>query len=247
MIIMIKRSVVALIGGHYLYHLEGTELLPISNPHVIKNPIEENRLLTIFKQVDMTKNFYFSYTYDITSTLQRNLTGCTRAEDGLDGRQWPFNERYAWNSHMLVKAFGDKADDKGVIKSEWAIPLMHGHVDQASMYNSYRQTPDVDEIVELTVLSRVVYVTLIARRSRYFAGARYLKRGVNDEGNVANEVETEQIVFEATTTGFYAPAPRFSDSPDKKTTSEKEPGAGIGKGSKRSRTINPRYTSYVQV
>ena len=90
-------------------------------------------------------------------------------------------------------------------------------------------------------------MTLIARRSRYFAGARYLKRGVNDEGNVANEVETEQIVFEATTTGFYAPAPRFSDPPDKKTTSGNEQDAGIGKGSKRGRTINPRYTSYVQV
>ena len=34
---------------------------------------------------------------------------------------------------------------------------------------------------ELNVLHRVVYVTLIARRSRHYAGARYLKRGVNDE------------------------------------------------------------------
>jgi hypothetical protein len=34
---------------------------------------------------------------------------------------------------------------------------------------------------ELTVLGRVIFVTLIARRSRHFAGARYLKRGVNDE------------------------------------------------------------------
>lgn len=34
---------------------------------------------------------------------------------------------------------------------------------------------------ELTVLGRVIFVTLIARRSRHYAGARYLKRGVNDE------------------------------------------------------------------
>jgi len=32
---------------------------------------------------------------------------------------------------------------------------------------------------------------LIARRSRYMAGPRYLKRGINEEGNVANFVETE--------------------------------------------------------
>jgi hypothetical protein len=31
------------------------------------------------------------------------------------------------------------------------------------------------------VLGRVIYVTLIARRSRHYAGARYLKRGVNEE------------------------------------------------------------------
>jgi hypothetical protein len=38
-----------------------------------------------------------------------------------------------------------------------------------------------DFSTELTVLGRVIFVTLIARRSRHFAGARYLKRGVNDE------------------------------------------------------------------
>ena len=34
---------------------------------------------------------------------------------------------------------------------------------------------------ELTVLGRVLFITLVARRSRHHAGARYLKRGVNDE------------------------------------------------------------------
>ena len=30
------------------------------------------------------------------------------------------------------------------------------------------------------VYGRSIYVTIIARRSRFFAGARFLKRGVND-------------------------------------------------------------------
>ena len=38
---------------------------------------------------------------------------------------------------------------------------------------------------------------MIARRSKEFAGTRFLKRGANDEGHVANEVETEQIVHDA--------------------------------------------------
>lgn len=47
------------------------------------------------------------------------------------------------------------------------------------------------------MLNRNLIMTLIARRSRHFAGARFLKRGVNDQGYVANDVETEQIVYEA--------------------------------------------------
>ena len=38
-------------------------------------------------------------------------------------------------------------------------------------------------------------MVLIARRSRHFAGTRYLKRGLNEEGRVANFVEVEQIIF----------------------------------------------------
>ena len=48
-------------------------------------------------------------------------------------------------------------------------------------------------ILEINVFTRTVYLTLIARRSRHYAGARYLTRGANDEGHVANEVETEQM------------------------------------------------------
>jgi hypothetical protein len=43
-------------------------------------------------------------------------------------------------------------------------------------------------------------VTLIARRSRRFAGVRFLKRGVSDAGCVGNDVETEQIVADVSST-----------------------------------------------
>ena len=35
--------------------------------------------------------------------------------------------------------------------------------------------------VEISLYGRSIYVCVIARRSRYFAGARFLKRGVNDK------------------------------------------------------------------
>lgn len=72
---------------------------------------------------------------------------------------------------------------------------------------------------------------------------------MNDEGNVANEVETEQIVFEAATTGFYAPAPRFPSSVLDELDSDDVNVDDTGKpaAQRPTRTINPRYTSYVQV
>lgn len=38
--------------------------------------------------------------------------------------------------------------------------------------------------------AHLLKLTLFARRSRYYAGTRYKKRGVNRFGHVANEVET---------------------------------------------------------
>jgi hypothetical protein len=48
--------------------------------------------------------------------------------------------------------------------------------------------------VTLSAQGRSFLLTLLARRSRFFAGTRYLKRGLSDAGHVANEVESEQIV-----------------------------------------------------
>lgn len=59
MVAISKRSVVALLGGHYVYHCEDTDLIPISPNHKIDKPAEEQRLMNLFKQVDLSKNFYF--------------------------------------------------------------------------------------------------------------------------------------------------------------------------------------------
>lgn len=59
MIIVTKRSVVALLGGHYVYHCENTEILPVCFNHKIEKTAEELRLMNIFKSVDMKNNFYF--------------------------------------------------------------------------------------------------------------------------------------------------------------------------------------------
>ena len=61
MVLVSKRSVVALLGGHYIYHCENTDMIPVAFNHKIEKPAEEQRLMNIFKQVDLSKNFYFRY------------------------------------------------------------------------------------------------------------------------------------------------------------------------------------------
>lgn len=222
MVLISKRSVVGLLGGHYIYHCDETKILPVCHANVLTNlsgrtkflDQEEARLLHTFKQVDLSKNFYFSYTYDLTKTLQDNLT-----TDDLNRTKettaWGYNEKFIWNHHLLLPAFASSQhkwrENDADAASGWVLPLVYGFVDQA----------------KLCVLNCTIHVTLIARRSRHFAGARFLKRGTDENGHVANDVETEQIVSEALTTPFYAPNTR------KRGESETSLGP------------NPRYTSYV--
>jgi phosphatidylinositol 3,5-bisphosphate 5-phosphatase len=206
MLFVTKRSQVAMIGGHYIYQVDGTELIPITTTSPTrfksdKNP-EESRYVGILNNLDLTRSFYFSYSYDITRTLQHSILRDRKALD--EGLTAPLhadhNDMFVWNHHLLTPA-------KTALKNtyDWCIPIVHGYVDQAALSVYW---------------GRVVYITIIARRSRFFAGARYLKRGANDLGYVANDVETEQIVAEMLTTSFHAPGPALY--------------------------ANPNYTSYVQ-
>ncbi|KAF9201302.1 phosphatidylinositol-3,5-bisphosphate 5-phosphatase [Haplosporangium sp. Z 27] len=191
-----KRSPVALIGGHYVFHINATSTISIHSSTTPTSKLDKNsdeaRYLQMYQMVDLSKNFYFSYSYDITRTLQWNMTRNSHVE----GR----NRMFVWNQYLLENGFTEQMMG---IENQWALPIMYGFVDQS----------------KLSILGRNVFVTLIARRSRFFAGARFLKRGVNDRGYVANDVETEQIVSEMSTTSFY--------------------GAG-------SLHANPNHTSFVQ-
>eukprot|EP00794_Sanderia_malayensis_P000047 gene47-641_t len=282
MILISKRRRVALIGGHTIYKIDDTVMIPIPNDQAkvkFSNP-DEAKYLRIFQNVDLSSNFYFSYSYDPTHTLQYNLApdfglptkfrdptskeeyGDEKQsaevphedfqnveeaesivfEDGLDadlimpcstseesdelvavnnadagkakdsltaskcsssknlfddghesettftsqlktgrsrmGNSVPFRgrpyEKFVWNIHLL-DGFKDQ------VHPDWILYIIHGFVGQSN----------------ICVYGKPIYVTLIARRSNQFAGTRFLKRGANDEGFVANDVETEQIAHDA--------------------------------------------------
>ena len=76
LILITKREVVGLIGLHILYKITDVRYIrlfeapPDALPSVIKS---ELKYLQFFRDVDLTKGFFFSYTYDLTKSLQENV------------------------------------------------------------------------------------------------------------------------------------------------------------------------------
>jgi hypothetical protein len=74
MILVTKRTVVALLGGHYLYHCENTDIVPVAFNHKVEKPAEEQRLMSTFKQVDLSKNFYFRLDRSILFSVSTDVS-----------------------------------------------------------------------------------------------------------------------------------------------------------------------------
>jgi len=92
----------------------------------------------------------------------------------------PFKDMYSWN-YFLTRELED-ITSKSLSSYYWVMPIVHGAFIQR----------------KLSDYGRSLNLTLLARRSRHFAGTRYLKRGVSDRGKVANDVEHEQILHDET-------------------------------------------------
>ncbi|XP_075494550.1 phosphatidylinositol-3-phosphatase SAC1-like isoform X1 [Primulina tabacum] len=170
LILVTKRRQIGCICGHAIYGIDESQIITI--PHVsvqtdVAHSKTELRYKKLLSSVDLTKDFFYSYTYSIMQSLQKNVS--STGEEGM-----PYENMFVWNA-FLTQAIRLRC--KNTI---WTIALVHGHFKQ----------------VRLSIFGRDICVSLVSRRSRHFAGTRYLKRGVNDHGRVANDVETEQIVLD---------------------------------------------------
>jgi phosphatidylinositol 4-phosphatase len=80
-----------------------------------------------------------------------------------------YDDRFFWNNSMLNKLLENKN-----VNNEWIIPIIQGH------YDSF----------EINLNGNNIKYCLISRRSKYRSGARYYSRGINENGNCANFIET---------------------------------------------------------
>lgn len=166
LLLVTKRQYQGSLCGHKVYSISDTALVPLMQASAqAQESMAEKRYRKLLLGMDLTQDFFFSYTYNIAATLQKNLT--------MSAEQDRFDSMFVWNDHLtkpLRLVLGN---------GRWVVPLIHGFWQQRT----------------LAVFGQTLTITLVARRSRHFAGTRYQKRGVNHEGRVANDVETEQIVW----------------------------------------------------
>ncbi|KAF2300907.1 hypothetical protein GH714_018172 [Hevea brasiliensis] len=176
MLLITKRRKIGAICGHAIYAITKSEMIPIPNSSVrsnMTNSKNENRYKKLLCTMDLTRDFFFSYSYHVMHCLQKNLY------NNKIGKAH-YETMFVWNEFLTQ---GIRNNLKNTL---WTVALVYGFFKQ----------------VKLSASGRDFKLTLIARRSRHYAGTRYLKRGVNDKGRVANDVETEQIVFEDIPEGY---------------------------------------------
>ncbi|GMP51249.1 hypothetical protein CsSME_00017550 [Camellia sinensis var. sinensis] len=139
---------------------------------------DETYFRTLLKVVESTPGLYFCYETDITLNLQRRFK---LAEGWMSKPIWKqVDPRFVWNRNILEELIENKLDG-------FIIPLLQG---------SYQTG-------QLKLKNSPATITLISRRCTRRLGTRMWRRGANLEGDVANFIETEQLLeFEGSMSSF---------------------------------------------
>ncbi|XP_069800909.1 synaptojanin-1 isoform X2 [Dendropsophus ebraccatus] len=130
------------------------------------DPTDEDRISEVRKVLN-SGSFYFAWSSTgVSMDLSLNAHRSTQ-EQRTDNR-------FFWNQslHLHLKHYGVNCDD-------WLLRLMCGGVEIRTIYAGHQQAK----------------ACIISRLSCERAGTRFNVRGTNDNGQVANFVETEQVIY----------------------------------------------------
>uniref|UniRef100_A0A8C3X514 Inositol polyphosphate-5-phosphatase F n=1 Tax=Catagonus wagneri TaxID=51154 RepID=A0A8C3X514_9CETA len=160
-----------------------------------KERLERRLLEELLKMFMDSESFYYSLTYDLTNSVQRQSAG-----EGDPRPLWQkVDDRFFWNKYMIQDLTEIGTPDVDF----WIIPIIQGFVQIEELVVNYNESSDDEKSSpetpsqESTCVDDIYprfLVALISRRSRHRAGMRYKRRGVDKNGNVANYVETEQLI-----------------------------------------------------
>jgi len=168
-----KRKLVGILGGHEIWQVKETSMIPFPKTvlHLTEEQNRDNKVFVqMIKSVLDGDGFYFSYTFDLSHTFQRLQN--TTSDFGHIPLFERADPRFVWNHH-LIKILAVQPE-----LSRFVLPVIQGFI----------------SIKKCSIKQSSFDFALISRRSCFRAGTRYYMRGVDDEGEVANFVETEQIL-----------------------------------------------------
>lgn len=135
-----------------------------------KSDSEELEYLKLLREHLNKNKLYFSVDnqLDLTNNCQTQYSSKNGAS---------YNKEFWWNNYLCENLIEEKVDH------DFISPIINGY---------FKSSP-----VSFTGNYHFNY-TLLTRKSSNRAGTRYFKRGIDDEGNVANFNETEQIIVTST-------------------------------------------------
>ncbi|GFR12108.1 phosphatidylinositide phosphatase SAC1 [Trichonephila clavata] len=173
LIVITKKMSVGAIYGQSIWRVEDTDVIPYARTmlHLTEEQVQYNKsYLSMVHSVLKTPYYYFSYSYDISHTLQRlHNTSPDFVQMPLFQRA---DQRFIWNSHIMRDFLAQQE-----LENYW-LPIIHGFI----------------IIKQCSMNQKSFSWILISRRSILRAGTRLFMRGIDAEGQAANFVESEQIV-----------------------------------------------------
>lgn len=78
---------------------------------------DEQRYVKMFQSIDLSSNFYFSYSYDLTHTLQSNMTPPKHIKSDIPSA----------NDRILNQTEDGDAEDAGEFFNMWSFRKHHQH------------------------------------------------------------------------------------------------------------------------
>ncbi|XP_022065517.1 synaptojanin-1 isoform X6 [Acanthochromis polyacanthus] len=163
------HSLVVVTGCSSVGKVQDSEVFRVTQTDFISlknDPGDEDRIAEVRKVLN-SGHFYFAWSATGVS-MDLSLNAHRRIlEDTTDNR-------FFWNQslHLHLKHYGVNCDD-------WLLRLMCGGVEIRTIYAGHKQAK----------------ACIFSRLSSERAGTRFNVRGTNDDGQVANFVETEQVIF----------------------------------------------------
>ncbi|KAL6709684.1 Inositol-1,4,5-trisphosphate 5-phosphatase 1 [Coniothyrium glycines] len=157
-----------------------------------QSPLEHPCLA--LKKILSSGTFYYSSDFDVTRRLQSRTTdGATVSIDSLDAG-------FLWNSYMIQPLVDFRSrlaprEKEALDKSGILTSAIRGFALTVTI-------PKASSPIRVEGSGMPSAMTLISRLSCRRAGTRFNSRGIDDDGNVANFVETETVFWAPSGTCF---------------------------------------------